>query len=399
MSFSIKRQAVALACVAGLWWVGDAVAKPRHGGKTADPVAFSFAFFGCNRLDKDGVDATGSVSTANVGQLLKSFQDIAGLPKLPQYLFLAGDIVKAKHPGTEVLAQQLSAWVELATDPKQNPLIGKGVSIVAFTGNHELLVNKEDGNCKYAQCPNQQAYSYWPQFMANNPAHYGFIAGDNGPKQGGTDGLLNDESKLSYTFRSGNVLFVILNTDSQIDHDTIGDVPMDWLKQRLQAAQLDPGVRHVFVMGHKPLQSSDKGGDPGDRTIRPEQAEAFYALLDNPAGDGSPSKVRAFLAAHAHEWELCVRADHRPFHRLGATDRRRQRRQPAHLFVDGEQCLFWLHAGGSHPRRRCHGEKLWPSLRRSVLRPENRQNQFAGNLHLVRVGQALSRFGAGRKML
>ena len=30
-----------------------------------DPVAFSFVFVGCNRLDKTGADATGSTSTAN----------------------------------------------------------------------------------------------------------------------------------------------------------------------------------------------------------------------------------------------------------------------------------------------------------------------------------------------
>lgn len=303
MHHPLKPPALALACAAALWGAGDAGAKARpHHLAATDPVAFSFAFFGCNRLDGDGAKATGSLSTANVAQLRQSFQDIADSPQLPGYVFLAGDIVKAKKPGTEVLAAELAAWVELAADPKQNPLLKKGVPIVAFTGNHELLVNKDDGQCKYAQCPNPPAYTYWPQFMEQNPAHYDFIAGDNGPKPGGADGLLNDESRLSYSFRSGDTLFVILNTDSQIDHDTIGDLPMHWLEQQLQAAQQDAAVKHVFVMGHKPLQSSDSGGDPGDRTIRPEEAEAFYALLNNPAGDGSPSKVRAFLAAHAHEW-------------------------------------------------------------------------------------------------
>ncbi|BBL71286.1 metallophosphoesterase family protein [Methylogaea oryzae] len=296
-----RRTAVFLACIAALCCGGgETVAQSRE--TAAEPVALSFVFFGCNRLDKDGAEATDSKSTANVAQLLQSFQDIARLPRLPQYVFLAGDIVKAKKPGTDALAKQLSAWVKLATNPKKNPLIGKGVPLVAFTGNHELLVNQDDGDCKYAQCPNPPAYAYWPQFMESNPAHYDFIAGDNGPKQGGPDGLLGDESRLSYSLLSGDTLFVVLNTDSRIDRDTIGDVPLDWLKQQLQAAQRDSAVRHVFVMGHKPLQSSDKGGDPGDRTIRPDEAGAFYALLNDPAGDGSPSKVRAYLAAHAHEW-------------------------------------------------------------------------------------------------
>lgn len=302
MFYMINRYAVMLLAAVVVLWATEGAAANRRATASADPVVFSFAFFGCNRLDGDGVKATGSASTANVAQLRQSFYDIAALPQLPRYVFLAGDIVKAKMPGTQVLAEQLDAWVKLATNPQENPLLGKNVPIIAFTGNHELLVNKDDGACKYAQCPNQPAYAYWSQFMEHNPANYDFIPADNGPKQGGEDGLLNDESRLSYSFRSGDTLFVILNTDSQIDHDTIGDLPMHWLKQQLQAAQHDPAVRHVFVMGHKPLLSSDTGGDPGDRTIRPEEAAAFYALLADPAGDASPSKVRAFLAAHAHEW-------------------------------------------------------------------------------------------------
>jgi len=296
-------QRIALTFAASLCCVSDAVAAPGHASQTADPVAFSFAFFGCNRLDKEGVKATQSASTANVTQLRRSFQDIAGLPQLPSYLFLAGDIVKAKAPGTDVLAKQLSAWVSLATDPKQNPLIKKKVPIVAFTGNHELLINQKDGNnCTYAQCPNPPAYSYWQKFMGDNQTK--FIFGSNGPKQGGDDALLDDESRLSYSFRSKNVLFVILNTDTQIDKVTIGDVPLHWLKEQLKSAQADTSVNHIFVMGHKPLQTEEhpSSDDTGNETIRTKQAQAFYSLLNNPAGDGSPSKVRAFLAAHAHEW-------------------------------------------------------------------------------------------------
>ncbi|WP_156302878.1 hypothetical protein [Methylogaea oryzae] len=119
-----RRTAVFLACIAALCCGGgETVAQSRE--TAAEPVALSFVFFGCNRLDKDGAEATDSKSTANVAQLLQSFQDIARLPRLPQYVFLAGDIVKAKKPGTDALAKQLSAWVKLATNPKKNPLIGK----------------------------------------------------------------------------------------------------------------------------------------------------------------------------------------------------------------------------------------------------------------------------------
>lgn len=296
---SMLAALVGLSCLYG----NAAVANPG----ADDTAVYSFAFFGCNRLNKEGVDATGFTSTANEAQLLQSFRDIAAQPALPRLLFLAGDIVKGKKPGTKTLAKQLDAWVELAADPQKNPLVAKGVPIVAFTGNHELLVNKEDSDvCKYWQCPNPPAYGYWQEFMENNPAGYDFIAGHNGPKKGGADGLLVDETRLSYSFRNEDVLFVVLNTDTMIDSYTIGDVPMHWLGKQLRKAQKDKAIRHVFVMGHKPLQNAAAGDhdDPGNPAIRPEQAEALYRLLNDPAGDGSATKVRAYLAAHAHEWSF-----------------------------------------------------------------------------------------------
>ncbi len=297
---------IALFCVINLCYANTANAEQPNDLATVDPVKFSFAFFGCNRLDKEGVESTHSDSTANIAQLLQSFKDIANSPVPPNYLFLAGDIVKGKKPGTKKLSKELAEWVKLVSDPNQNPLIQKNIPIVAFTGNHELLVNQEDGkNCIYAQCPNPPAYLYWQDYMGKTNA---FIFGKNGPvtnANGGKDDLLTDEKRLSYSFRSGDVFFIILNTDTQIDAVTIGDIPLHWIKQQLKAAQQDHNVNHIFVMGHKPLLSSDNNGSDttGNGTIRSAEAEAFYALLNNPAGDNSStSKVRIFLAAHAHEW-------------------------------------------------------------------------------------------------
>jgi len=293
----------ALVCAVNLLGVNDAVSETQLASQAGNPVIFSFAFFGCNRLDKAGAKATESASTANVAQLRQSFQDIADSARLPNYVFLGGDIVKAKKPGKKKLSRQLRAWVALVNDPGQNPLLKKNVPLVAFTGNHELLINQKDGdNCQYAQCPNPPAYRYWQKYMGQKS--FKFILGKNGPKPGGKDGLLGNERKLSYSFRSKDVKFVILNTDTRIDKDTIGDVPLHWLQKQLRSAQRDNSIHHVFVMGHKPLQSAkNASSDPsGNRTIRAQQAEAFYTMLNDPAGDGSPSKVRVYLAAHAHEW-------------------------------------------------------------------------------------------------
>ncbi|MDX8400316.1 MAG: hypothetical protein R8K20_08730 [Gallionellaceae bacterium] len=212
---------IAIICAISFSHVNDALAKSNKAA--ASSVYYSFVFFGCNRLDKEGAKATESESTANVAQLRQSFQDIANLSTMPRYVFLGGDIVKAKKPGTKVLSKQLNAWVELVNDPQQNPLLNTKVRLVALTGNHELLINQEDGdNCKYAQCPNPPAYTFWQKFMGKKSNN--FIVGKNGPKKGGKDGLLDNESKLSYSFRNKDMKFIILNTDTQIDKDTIGDV-------------------------------------------------------------------------------------------------------------------------------------------------------------------------------
>ncbi len=254
-----------------------------------DPVVLSFAFVGCNRLDKAGVKANQSASTANEAQLLRTFADVAATQPAPQLMILAGDVVRAKKPGTDDLADQLKAWQKLVK--KQLPA---STRLVAFTGNHELLMDAPDD--KDTEIPNPPAYAYWQGQMKP------YIAGSDGPAKGGDDHLLDDETSLSYTFRRGNALFVVLNTDSQIDATTVGNVPLAWLAGKLAAAQQDAGVAHVFVMGHKPIAVPGKVPDGGESNIRAAQGAAFYKLLNQGGADGAPTKVRAYLAAHAHQW-------------------------------------------------------------------------------------------------
>jgi hypothetical protein len=264
-------------------------ALPAHAA--ADPVVFSFVFVGCNRLDKAGADATGSLSTANAAQLLRDFKDISKLQPSPQYVILAGDIVKAKKKGTKTLKKQLDAWVALAgkrLDPK--------TTLLAFTGNHELLRSVTDAAGEEVEVPNQPAYPYWQEQMKK------FIGGKDGPPQAGPDQLVNDEARLSYTFQSGPYFFMVLNTDTQIDQTTSGDIPLNWIEAKLSAAQQDPSVRHIFVMGHKPIAVPGKSIDDGASNIRKSQGQAFYALLNKPAAGAASSKVRAYLSAHAHQW-------------------------------------------------------------------------------------------------
>ncbi|MEO8442657.1 MAG: metallophosphoesterase [Betaproteobacteria bacterium] len=264
----------------------------------SDTVAYSFVFLGCNRLDSAGIAATKSKSSANVIQLQQDFKEIAALKPAPKFVFFAGDIVAGLTAGTLDLQKQLPSWVRLVT--KNNPLNFEATRMVAFTGNHELLKI----SARKTEVPNQPAWAYWLSVMSpagSSPKAYDFVAGNNGPTNtaANPDRVLNDESRFSYTFQHGEYLFVILNTDTQVDATTDGTVPLYWLAAQLRSAQANPAVRHVFVMGHKPIVSPDTD----DVSIRPDQAAQLYAMLNNPAGDGSPGKIRAYLSAHAHEWK------------------------------------------------------------------------------------------------
>jgi hypothetical protein len=220
------------------------------------------------------------------------------LKPAPQVVFFAGDIVNGLTTGTRDLKKQLPRWVDLVT--RNNPLNFDATRMVAFTGNHELLKKI----APKTEVPNQPAYAYWRSVMSPGKSAsggYDFIAGSDGPTNAAPnpDRLVNDESRFSYTFRSGGYLFVILNTDTQVDATTIGNIPLHWVAAQLRNAQANPAIQHVFVMGHKPIVSPD----PDNSSIRDAQAAKFYALLNDPAGDGAPSKVRAYLSAHAHEWK------------------------------------------------------------------------------------------------
>ena len=120
--------------------------------------------------------------------------------------------------------------------------------------------------------------------------------GDDGPEQG-TDGILRDERRLSYTFRRGTSFFICVNTETWQGGLTAADtghVPLAWVKEKLAQGQADPSVENIFVFGHKPVSVLET--DDPLPTITAAQGNLFYALLNETP------KVRAYLCAHAHRW-------------------------------------------------------------------------------------------------
>lgn len=257
-----------------------------------DPVTQWFAYMGCNRV-ADGAGSQNLPSTANVPNMIQDFAEIAD-PELQSpilsHLIMVGDLVVNHVPGTATLASQLEGWKAVF---QTTPLSGSDVQLVTLAGNHEMLQKIND-----EETQNPPTGEVFTQAMMD------FIPASNGPTQAAPnlDGVARDESKLTFSFQSGNRFFIQLNTDTYTGDDTpagIGFVPLYWLQDQLIKAQDDASIDHVFVFGHKPIKGEEGAGE----TIAPSQIDAFTGMLCNPKGDNSGTKVRGYFTAHAHYWQ------------------------------------------------------------------------------------------------
>ena len=180
----------------------------------ADPIVYSFAFFGCNRVDKDAWVAKGNPSSANLPQLRRTYQDISDLKPRPNILFATGDLVLGygDDKGEEV-RKQLDAWIE---EYRRSPLNGK-IELVALPGNHEM--NRKVGKDKVASPYTTGVWNDWLSANKLMPLE------PNGPREGGPDGLADDQSRLNYSFDRGVLHFTVLNTDTRSANGKIAWIP------------------------------------------------------------------------------------------------------------------------------------------------------------------------------
>ncbi len=263
------------------------------GGGAGDPLGSSFVFVGCNRIQKADWDPVGDPASANLPQLQQTFADVAALSDTPKFLFFTGDLVLGLVSSTATLSGQLSAWGSVyQTDP-----IAAKVPVVPLVGNHEMLY--KSSGVEYSNGP---ADAVWTSWLAAQG--FGSHAG-NGPTGAAPnpDALQDDQRQLTFSFDDQGTHFVVLNTDTWTttpDATTgstqIGWIALQWLMGDLQAAQADPNVARIFVLGHKPIVNP-AGGTTSADAVNPALNASFAALLD------STPKVKAYLAAHAHLWD------------------------------------------------------------------------------------------------
>lgn len=256
-----------LAAVVAVLSCSDSSTSP-----SLDPngVAYSFVVMGCNRVA--ATESLGVASTANVQELNRDFSDIAALNPKPNFLFFAGDLVFGYTNDSTALDRELKGWISLY---QASPLATSGVELVTLPGNHET-----DNLSKVAYAPGERT---WLRDMGAY-----ITRGGNGPGAGGPDSLATDQSKLSYSFDFKDAHFVTLNTDP-VGKDW--HVPDHWVATDLAAAR-SRGVKHIFVIGHKPAYPYPT--TPTDGLVEDQPArDAFWTSLVN-------NQVEAMFSAHNH---------------------------------------------------------------------------------------------------
>lgn len=261
-----------------------------------DALVLSFAWIGGCRVAEADVDPAHNPSTANVPELERTLADLAALTPMPRYLFFPGDLIAGMTSDGAELQAQLDAWTALYRGHPSG--IAGHLTLVPLMGNHEALIN---GPHK-SEVPNPVAGDVWLRWLARS----GFDArGGNGPTNASPnpDALQDDERNLSYSFDEGRVHFVVLDTDSwtttpdpATGSTQIGWVPIHWLTADLAAAEANPAVQNIFVLGHKPL-TRPSGQTSADQVINPAMNSAMIDLLD------AHPKVKGYLTSHDHLWD------------------------------------------------------------------------------------------------
>lgn len=264
----------------------------------SDSVLLSFAFVGCNRIDrKDTVnwDATDS-SSANLNVLKRVLHEVMELERQPDLFFFLGDIVLAE---TNLLRlnTELEHWVKLYNDTAQTGPMSTTPSIemVAIPGNHEMLTYAEyPDDTVHSEFPLAGSTESWMNYMKDfMPSDRDYIPG--------ADSVNN---QMTFSFVRGNVAFVMMNTDTYnapsqtYAHGREGMIAYDWITAKTQEYHNDPTIDHVFVMGHKPAYTSSDN----DPALHFDTIHAGFMHSEELWLELMEDTVCAMLSAHAHTY-------------------------------------------------------------------------------------------------
>ena len=249
-------------------------------GRFSHKIDYTFVVAGDDRLAAE--DTAGDPSTANTYHFKRILEEVSQLNPLPKYFFFNGDLVLGYTDNDTVrLAHELREWIKLY---KTSGLQEKGVELVAIPGNHEIVEKLGSGKIAFASDERTFVREMKEYIHGNNgPLATGLIPG--------TDSLMSDQSKMSYSFDYGGDHFVVMSTDAVARESR---TPWHWLERDLENAR-ENGARHIFLFSHKPPFKShyeDEVGLEENKACR----DSLWTVVEKYNSD-------IYFASHYHLWD------------------------------------------------------------------------------------------------
>ncbi|MFY7671024.1 metallophosphoesterase family protein [Tenacibaculum sp. MEBiC06402] len=259
-----------------------------------DSVEYSFVFLGCNRVDRhQEYDTTATNgSTANLYAMKRIWNEVANLDNKPDLFFFLGDMVLGETTTTK-LDDQLSNWVNLYKDTNFSSISTSGIETVAVPGNHEMLYWADYGVKGHDEWPLKGSTEIWMKHMSE------FMPKDRAVVTG-NDSINN---QMTFAFTRKNIGFILMNTDTyntpttENPYGLEGQIPTNWIINKVEEYKQDSSIDHIFVLGHKPYYIYENG------EITPKTGHAGF-----PEGPVLWPKLRdndviAMLSAHKHDYQ------------------------------------------------------------------------------------------------
>ena len=263
-----------------------------------DSVIYSFAFIGCNRVDMEDLNnpmATDS-STANRYVLKRIFNEVA--KEKPNALFLLGDIVFGLRSTLE-LDRALYHWKKHFEDPQFSRLSGSEIEVVLVPGNHEQLYYRDVGVKGHFEWPLKEAQSTWIKHLGGYlPKDRDYISGKD-----------SIEQQSTFSFVRQNTAFIDMNIDTYVaptpDHPygLEGQIPLEWIQDKIISYRQNPKIEHIFVLGHKPYYIFDI---PFTGHSGLPQGKALWETMKK-------NRVIAMLSSHFHAYLRMHPTPHGPY--------------------------------------------------------------------------------------
>ena len=307
------------ALTVGLAWASItggllAAAPPKRAATMGDPVVLRFATVGDSRQDPVNFDpTTGPLSQQdqiwlqNSKALSRILREVAA--QKSQILFFNGDMIlgygtagpTASNSVDDVLASDLMAfnrqygfWRGMAAT-----LMEAGTYVVPVPGNHEVQ-SKAAG--KKAVVENENTWRANMGDLIMDTQRFKTIVGIdarhiNTQNNAAVDGLVSDQSQLSYSFDVADTHFAVVNTDP-VGNDNVA--PVLWLASDLESAR-SRGAKHFFVFGHKPAftyiyKAKPKKSEASGLDKIPAQRDAFWNVVEQYGA--------TYFCGHQHMFNL-----------------------------------------------------------------------------------------------